>query len=153
MYGNDDETACLPIAGADLAEQLKTALSKIDGEILDYTAEPEERERESIPADPNVRNWSYTLVEGEPYYRENSRMYRAELPSLQRERLVGLIELLDCTRTLIDYQYQDRSDGEIAEQQKKLNGLYDRFTPEYGLLNDKANARAFAGDSGYSASI
>jgi adenine-specific DNA methylase len=85
MYGNDDETACLPVAGADLAEQLKTAVSKIDGRILDYGLEPEERERESIPADPNVRNWSYAIHEDEIYYREISRMFRVELPPSRPE--------------------------------------------------------------------
>ena len=76
-------------------------------------------------------------------------MFRAELPSLQKERLWGLIELRDCARTLIDYQYQERGDGEIAEQQKRLDTLYDRFTSEYGLINDRTNARAFAEDSSY----
>jgi adenine-specific DNA methylase len=148
MYGND-ENVCVPIAGANLAEQLKTAISKIKGEILDFNLESEEKERESIPADPNVRNWSYAIVDDNIYYRENSRMFRVELPSLQTGRLWGLIELRDCTRELIDYQYQEWSDEEITGQQKKLNSLYDRFTAEYGLINDKANARAFTGDSGY----
>jgi N12 class adenine-specific DNA methylase len=148
MYGGE-ETACVPIEGANLAGQLKTAMAKIDGEILDYALEPEEKERESIPADPNVRNWSYAIYEDEIYYRENSRMFRTGLPSLQAGRLRGLIELRDCARTLIDCQYQERGGEEIAEQQEKLNALYDRFTSEYGLINDKANARAFAGDSGY----
>ncbi|MDR0652087.1 MAG: DEAD/DEAH box helicase family protein [Synergistaceae bacterium] len=149
MYGDDDETACLPIRGANLAEQLKKAISKIDGRMLDYAIEPEGQERESIPADPSVRNWSYAIYDGDIYYRENSRMFSVELPSLQKERLWGLVELRDCARTLIDYQYQERSDVEIAEQQQNLNALYDRFTSEYGLINDRTNARAFAEDSGY----
>jgi N12 class adenine-specific DNA methylase len=89
------------------------------------------------------------IYDGDIYYRENSKMFRTELPSLQKERLWGLIELRDCARTLIDYQYQERSDVEIAEQQKKLNDLYDRFTAQYGLINDRANSRVFAEDSGY----
>jgi len=149
MYGNPDETACEPIPGANLAEQLKIAISKIDGKILDYTEEPDEAQRESIPADPGVQNWSYTLVDDDIYYRENSVMYKIELPALQAGRLRGLIELRDCTRTLIEAQYLDRSDSEISELQTDLNGLYERFTESYGLINDRTNARAFEEDSGY----
>jgi N12 class adenine-specific DNA methylase len=149
MHGNEDETACLPLKGTNLADQLSKAIGRIDGEILDYAADSEERERESIPADPNVKNWSYTIYDDDIYYRENSRMFRVELPSLQAGRLRGLIELRDCTRTLINYQYQERSDEEIAGQQRKLNSLYGRFTGAYGLINDRMNARAFSEDSGY----
>ena len=152
MFANAEETACIPAddtEGRNLFEQLKRALSHIDGKILRYASEPEERERKSIPADPNVRNWSYTLIDDDIYYRENSQMYRVELPSLQAERLKGLIELRDCTRTLIDYQYQNRENDEIAEQQEKLSALYDNFSSAYGLINDRTNERAFAGDSSY----
>lgn len=149
MYGNPDETSCEPIPGANLAEQLKIAISKIDGKILDYMEEPDEKQRESIPADPSVQNWSYTLVDDDIYYRENSVMYRVDLPALQAGRLRGLIELRDCTRALIEAQYLDRSDAEISELQTDLNDHYDSFTESYGLINDRTNARAFEEDSGY----
>ena len=149
MYGNENETACEPTPGADLAKQLAAAISKIDGKILDYTDEIDEKQRESIPADPSVQNWSYTLADDDIYYRENSVMYKVELPALQTGRLRGLIELRDCTRDLIEAQYLDRSDSEIAELQTDLNDLYDRFTESYGLINDRTNARAFEEDSAY----
>lgn len=149
MYGNPDETVCEPIPGANLATQLKTVLSKIDGKFLDYAVEAEKQARESIPADPNVRNWSYALVDDEIYYRENSVMFKIELPSLQAGRLRGLIELRDCTRALIEAQYRECCDEELSHLQNELSDLYDSFRTTYGLINDRTNERAMEDDSGY----
>lgn len=151
MYGNDSETACLPHKDSDLAELLREALENIHAEISDYELDDisEDADITSIPADPNVRNFSYCLVDGEIYFRENSRMNRVETSVTAQGRIKGMIELRDCVRELIEYQTEDYSDETIRMQQRKLNRLYGAFTAKYGLINSRGNSMAFADDSAY----
>lgn len=151
MYGNQNETACLPHEDADLAELLREALENIHAEISDYEINDigEDTDTSSIPADPSVRNFSYCLVDGQIYYRENSRMNRVETSVTAQGRIRGMIELRDCVRDLIEYQTEDYSDEAILQQQRKLNRLYDAFTAKYGLINSRGNNMAFADDSSY----
>lgn len=143
------EAACLPFPDKSLEELLHIAVSEITGRITDYEREDLENETVSIPADNSVRNFSYTLVDGEIYYRENSRMFQADVPKTAQSRIKGMIELRDCVRELIDMQVNDFSDEEISGQQKKLNTLYDAFTERYGLINSRGNNTAFSEDSSY----
>ena len=143
------EAACLPFPDKSLEELLHTAVSEITGRITDYEREDLENETVSIPADNSVRNFSYTLVDGEIYYRENSRMFQADVPKTAQSRIKGMIELRDCVRELIDMQVNDFSDEAISGQQKKLNTLYDAFTERYGLINSRGNNTAFSEDSSY----
>lgn len=150
MYGNAKETTCRPFENADLAELLREALENIHAEITEY--EPDEiaeEEDTSIPADPNVKNFSYTVVNGEIYYRENSRMNKVEVSVTAANRIKGMIAIRDCVRELIEYQTEDYSDEVIREQQRKLNKLYDEFTAKYGLLSSRGNNMAFSDDSSY----
>ena len=150
MYGNEKETTCEPIPGADLAQQLHAAVRNIDGEYKRMEIfETDINEGRTIPADPDVRNFSYALVNGQVYYRENSVMTRPVLNQTTQERVKGMIELRDCVRKLIDLQLTDGSDAEIRAQQAELGRLYDAFSTEYGIINGKANGRAFEGDSSY----
>ena len=150
MYGNEKETTCEPIPGADLAQQLHAAVRNIDGEYKRIeVSEMDINEGRTIPADPDVRNFSYALVNGQVYYRENSVMTRPVLNQTTQERVKGMIELRDCVRKLIDLQLTDGSDAEIRAQQAELGRLYDAFSAEYGIINGKANGRAFEGDSSY----
>ncbi len=150
MYGNEKETTCEPIPGADLAQQLHAAVRNIDGEYKRAEiSETDINEGRTIPADPDVRNFSYALVNGQVYYRENSVMIRPVLNQTTQERIKGMIELRDCVRKLIDLQLTDGSDAEIRAQQEELGRLYDAFSAEYGIINGKANGRAFEGDSSY----
>ena len=150
MYGNEKETTCEPIPGADLAQQLHAAVRNIDGEYKRIEiSEIDINEGRTIPADPDVRNFSYALVNGQVYYRENSVMTRPILNQTMQERVKGMIELRDCVRKLIDLQLTDGSDAEIRAQQEELGRLYDAFSAEYGIINGKANGRAFEGDSSY----
>ena len=150
MYGNEKETTCEPIPGADLAQQLHAAVRNIDGEYKRMEIfETDINEGRTIPADPDVRNFSYALVNGQVYYRENSVMTRPVLNQTTQERVKGMIELRDCVRKLIDLQLTDGSDAEIRAQQAELGRLYDAFSAEYGIINGKANGRAFEGDSSY----
>ena len=150
MYGNEKETTCEPIPGADLAQQLHAAVRNIDGEYIRMEiSEMDINEGRTIPADPDVRNFSYALVNGQVYYRENSVMTRPVLNQTTQERVKGMIELRDCVRKLIDLQLTDGSDAEIRAQQAELGRLYDAFSAEYGIINGKANGRAFEGDSSY----
>ena len=150
MYGNEKETTCEPIPGADLAQQLHAAVRNIDGEYKRIeVSEMDINEGRTIPADPDVRNFSYALVNGQVYYRENSVMIRPVLNQTTQERVKGMIELRDCVRKLIDLQLTDGSDAEIRAQQAELGRLYDAFSAEYGIINGKANGRAFEGDSSY----
>ena len=150
MYGNEKETTCEPIPGADLAQQLHAAVRNIDGEYKKMElSEMNINEGRTIPADPDVRNFSYALVNGQVYYRENSVMTRPVLNQTMQERVKGMIELRDCVRKLIDLQLTDGSDAEIRAQQAELGRLYDAFSAEYGIINGKANGRAFEGDSSY----
>ena len=150
MYGNEKETTCEPIPGADLAQQLHAAVRNIDGEYKKIElSETDMNSERTIPADPDVRNFSYALVNGQVYYRENSVMTRPVLNQTTQERIKGMIELRDCVRKLIDLQLTDGSDAEIRAQQAELGRLYDAFSAEYGIINGKANGRAFEGDSSY----
>ena len=150
MYGNEKETTCEPIPGADLAQQLHAAVRNIDGEYKRIElSEMDMNSERTIPADPDVRNFSYALVNGQVYYRENSVMTRPVLNQTTQERVKGMIELRDCVRKLIDLQLTDGSDAEIRAQQAELGRLYDAFSAEYGIINGKANGRAFEGDSSY----
>ena len=150
MYGNEKETTCEPIPGADLAQQLHAAVRNIDGRYKRIElSEMDINKGRTIPADPDVRNFSYALVNGQVYYRENSVMTRPVLNQTTQERVKGMIELRDCVRKLIDLQLTDGSDAEIRAQQEELGRLYDAFSAEYGIINGKANGRAFEGDSSY----
>ncbi len=148
QYGQS--ITCRPYENTDLAEQLDDAIQNIHAQITEYEFEDISNDEDfSIPADPNVRNFSYTLVDGEIYFRENSMMHKVELNATAENRIKGLIEIRDCVRTLIEYQTEDYPDYEIKKQQDKLNTLYDNFTKKYGLINSRGNALAFSEDSGY----
>ncbi|RNC62897.1 MAG: hypothetical protein AWM53_01823 [Candidatus Dichloromethanomonas elyunquensis] len=150
MYGNKSETTCLPYENAGLAVILREALENIHAEITEYELDELSNDEEaSIPADPNVRNFSYTVVDGEIYYRENSRMNRVETSVTAEGRIKGMIAIRDSVRDLIEFQTGDYSDEIIREQQSKLNNLYDDFTVKYGLLSSRGNSMAFSDDSSY----
>lgn len=150
MYGNGKETTCMPYENADLAELLREALENIHAEITEYEMDDISDDVDtSIPADPNVRNFSYTVVDNEIYYRENSRMNKLEVSVTAEGRIKGMIAIRDCVRDLIEYQTEDYSDDVIQEQQHKLNRLYDAFTERYGLLNSRGNNMSFSDDSSY----
>ena len=141
---------CEPYPEQPLEALLAEAVQNIHGEIAAYDREDElEGEDHSIEADPAVRNFSYTLVNGQIYYRENSRMNPVEVSKTAESRIRGMIELRDCVRTLLEYQTEDYPDEEIKAQQAKLNALYDSFTRKYGLINSRGNAIAFDQDSSY----
>ena len=141
---------CEPYPEQPLEALLAEAVQNLHGEIAAYDREEElEGEDHSIEADPAVRNFSYTLVDGQIYYRENSRMNPVEVSKTAESRIRGMIELRDCVRTLLEYQTEDYPEKEIKEQQAKLNALYDAFTRKYGLINSRGNAIAFDQDSSY----
>lgn len=141
---------CEPYPEQPLEALLAEAVQNIHGEIAAYDLEEElEGEDHSIEADPAVRNFSYTLVDGQIYYRENSRMNPVEVSKTAESRIRGMIELRDCVRTLLEYQTEDYPNEEIKAQQAKLNTLYDAFTRKYGLINSRGNAIAFDQDSSY----
>ena len=151
QYGREDVTVD-PIEGADLAGQLKEATAKIQGRyVAAERAETELDEGAShiLPADPNVKNFSYTVVDGEVYYRENSVMTPVELSGDAKERVKGMVELRGIVNELIVYQLEDFPDADIAAKQAELNAAYDAFTAKYGLLNDRKNGRLFEDDSSY----
>ena len=145
------EPSCVPYEGADLAEQLSEAVANIHGEITAYEVEDELTEEDnSIPADPTVKNFSYTLVDGKIYFRENSRMAPVDVSATAENRIKGMIAIRDCVRNLIELQTEDYPDSAIKEEQAKLNSLYDTFTAKYGLINSRANSSAFSQDSSFS---
>ncbi len=151
QYGREDVTVD-PIEGADLAGQLKEATAKIQGRYVAVErAETELDEGAShiLPADPNVKNFSYTVVDGEVYYRENSVMTPVELSGDAKERVKGMVELRSIVNELISYQLEDFPEADIAAKQSELNAAYDAFTAKYGLLNDRKNGRLFENDSSY----
>lgn len=168
-YGRNDMTACLPIEGADLSEQLKTAISHIHGQFtLDELDDLDGVDNHAIPADSHVKNFSYALItpgaepdnadgniyaakigEWKVYFRENSLMYPVDLPMMTLERIKGMIGLRDCVQKLIALQLDESSDDEIKAQQAELNTLYDSFIAEFGLISSQANSRAFNADSSY----
>lgn len=145
------EPSCVPYVGADLAEQLSEAISNIHGEVTAYEVEDELTEEDnSIPADPTVRNFSYTVVDDRIYFRENSRMTPVDVSATAESRIKGMITIRDSVRKLIDLQTEDYPDYEIKAEQERLNSLYDTFTSKYGLLNGRANTSAFSQDSSFS---
>ena len=145
------EATCVPYENADLAAQLDEAVANIHGEITEYETEEElEEEDNSIPADPTVRNFSYTLVDDKIYYRENSRMTPVEVSATAENRIKGMIAIRNSVRTLIELQTEDYSDSEIKAEQERLNRLYDTFSGKYGLINSRANTSAFSQDSSFS---
>ena len=144
------EATCEPFENADLSELLSEAVSNIHGEISEYEVADElEEEENSIPADPEVRNFSYTVVDDKIYFRENSRMSPVEVSATAENRIKGMIGIRDCVRNLIELQTEDYPDSEIKQAQEKLNTLYDSFTKKYGLINSRANTSAFSDDSSY----
>lgn len=150
QYGKQAVTV-KPIAGAELPKQLSNAITNIHAEITEpeQLEEAEEGIGESIPADPNVRNFSFAVVDGDIYYRENSVMHKVELSVTAESRIKGMVKIRDCTRRLIGYQLEGYSDDLIRQEQQFLNRLYDEFTSQYGLLNSRANNAAFSDDSSY----
>lgn len=150
QYGREECTV-EPIPGADLAEQLHQAVSRIHGQyqaVETVLAEGKDTQQ-VIPADPNVKNYSYTVVDGEVYFRENSVMRPVELNETAKGRIRGLVELRQTVNELIDYQMEDYPEEDIRAKQQELDALYDKFTAEYGLINSRSNAQAFADDSSY----
>lgn len=151
QYGRESFTV-LPKEGVSLADQLHEAIGHIHG-IYQEAALPdlgdEEAIDESIPAEPDVRNFSYSVIDGTVYYRENSRMVKPHLNQTAQERIKGMIALRDQVRKLIDAQLDEHGDGEIEQLQQELNTLYDSFSARYGLINDRANRLAFSSDSSY----
>ena len=145
------EATCVPYENADLAAQLDEAVANIHGEITEYETEEElEGEDNSIPADPTVRNFSYTVVDDKIYYRENSRMTPVEVSATAENRIKGMIAIRNSVRTLIELQTEDYPDSEIKAEQERLNRLYDTFSGKYGLINSRANTSAFSQDSSFS---
>ena len=144
------DSACKAREGEDLSEQLANAVQFLQAEIKPYELEElDEEEDKSIPADPNVKNFSYTITDGQVYYRENSLMHPVEVSVTAENRIRGMIELRECVRRLIEYQTEGYPDEEIAAEQQKLNALYDSFTAKYGLINSRGNKLAFSEDSSY----
>ena len=150
QYGKQ-ETTVKPIEGADLAQQLKAAVENIHAEITEpeITDDELDQNAEPLPADPNVKNFSYTNVDGQVYYRENSYMNKVDLPAVTAERVLGMIALRETTQKLLDCQLYDGTDAEVELLQGKLKDQYKRFTAQYGLINSTANKRAFRQDSSY----
>ena len=145
------EATCVPYEGADLAEQLSEAVSNIHGELTAYEVEDELAEEDnSIPADPTVRNFSYTVLDDKIYFRENSRMAPVEVSATAENRIKGMIRIRDSVRKLIELQTEDYPDSEIKAEQERLNALYDTFSKQYGLINSRANISAFSQDSSFS---
>ena len=150
QYGKQAVTV-KPIAGAELPMQLSDAIANIHAKITEpeQFEEAEEGIGESIPADPNIRNFSFAVVDGDIYYRENSIMHKVELSVTAENRIKGMVKIRDSTRKLIEYQLEGYSDDLIRQEQQTLNRLYDEFTSQYGLLNSRANNAAFSDDSSY----
>lgn len=147
QYGMD--FTCKAYENANLDDLLEKAIQNLNAEIEDYQIDIIDEEETSIPADPSVRNFSYTIVDEQVYYRENSQMYLQELPLTAINRIKNMIAIRDCVRNLIEVQLDDGSDEEVKQLQAKLNGLYDYFVKNYGLINSRTNERAFSEDSSY----
>jgi N12 class adenine-specific DNA methylase len=144
------ESTCTPVPDADLATLLKTAMANIDGNIPEAELpDLEVATATTLPADPTVKDFSYTLVDGEVYYRENSRMVRPELNQTAKERIAGLVNLRECVNDLIRYQLEDYGEDTIKQEQSRLNYLYDSFSSKYGLINSRGNNLAFSEDNSY----
>lgn len=146
-----EESTCVPYENADLAALLDEAVSNIHGEINEYEQDEElEEEDYSIPADPNVRNFSYTLLDDVIYFRENSRMSPVDMSATAENRIKGLIEIRNSVRHLLELQTEDYPDSDIKAEMQRLNTLYDEYTKKYGLISSRANNMAFSRDSSYS---
>ena len=143
------DSVCKADDNADLSDLLQGAIQNLHAQITEYQHEELEEEDNSIPADPNVRNFSYTIVDGKVYFRENSRMNPVEVSVTAENRIRGMIALRDCVRRLIDYQTEGYPDEEIQKEQAQLNTLYDEYTKKYGLLSSRGNSLAFGEDSSY----
>ncbi|WP_423245102.1 DEAD/DEAH box helicase family protein, partial [Faecalibacterium prausnitzii] len=153
QYGREELTVA-PIEGANLADQLAEAVQHIEGQYTEVEVEtPDiadaENEKHILPADPDVKNFSYTVVDGEVFYRENSVMTQVELPDTAKGRVTGMVELRQIVNDLIQQQLEDYPDADIKATQERLNAAYDAFTAKYGLLNDRKNGRLFEQDSSY----
>ena len=153
QYGREELTVA-PIEGANLADQLAEAVQHIEGQYTEVEVEtPDiadaENEKHILPADPDVKNFSYTVVDGEVFYRENSVMTQVELSDTAKGRVTGMVELRQTVNDLIDQQLNDYPDEDIKATQERLNAAYDAFTAKYGLLNDRRNGRLFEQDSSY----
>ena len=144
-----EETACLPYDESDIGQLLDEAINNIHAEFVEAEYEEIESEDESIVADPEVKNFSYTLVDGQVYFRENSRMYKQDLPDTAKSRIKGMIAIRDALRDVIDSQVNDYEESQIKAAQEKLNNVYDTFSKKYGLINSRANSSAFSDDSSY----
>ncbi|MDO4317234.1 MAG: N-6 DNA methylase [Lachnospiraceae bacterium] len=143
------ESTCEPYENADLKALLEEAVPNIHGEITAYAIEELEEEDNSIPADPNIRNYSYTVVDEKIYYRENSRMTPVGCSATAENRMKGMMDIRDCVRHLLEMQTEDYPDEEIKAEQGRLNRLYDKFTEKYGLINSRANVSVFSQDSSF----
>ena len=151
QYGRQEVTV-KPIEGANLADQLHEAISHLQASIEEIELSDSDLDEEvdiSIPADPSVKNFSFTNVDGMVYYRENSRMHRMELPAVTTERVLGMVEIRNTVQKLLDVQMNNGSDAEVALLQKQLSEQYDNFTAQYGIISSNANKRAFQQDSSY----
>ncbi len=149
QFGRPDST-CKPFDGIELKTLLDEAKEKITGEITEYEiGDIEEREETLLPADPSVNNFSYTIVDGKVYFRENSVMAEQDLPITTISRIKGMIELRDCVRDLINLQTEDFPEENIKVAQAKLNTMYDNYVKKYGIINSRGNRLAFEADSSY----
>ncbi len=149
MYGNEKETTCTPLEGAELSDLLAKAVENLHAAYTPYEMEEREDEDTSIPASPDVRNFSYTVIDEKVYYRENSRMFPVEVSVTAGNRIRGMIALRDCARGLIETQMENGSEEAVQTGQRELNRLYDSFTAQYGLLNSRANTSVFSADSSF----
>lgn len=151
QYGKEESTV-VPIPGKELSEQLREAVGRLHGRYLEPELaidEADEILQDVIPADPDVKNYSYAVVDGEVYYRENSAMRRMELNDTAKERVKGMVQLCEIVEELMEYQLEDYPDEMIREKQEELNRAYDEFTGKYGIINSRGNAQAFSDDSSY----
>lgn len=151
MYGNENETACLPLEGTDLTEQLKEAVAHIRGKYQERAPELEDIEDQSewIPADPAIPNFSFGLSDGKIYYRIDSQMQLVAASATALVRIQAMIDLRECTRRLIAYQLENRPEEQILREQEQLNAMYDRFAAKYGRINSRGNRSAFRDDTFY----
>ena len=149
MYGNQEETACLPLEGKDLAAQLADAIPHIQGQIQAWELEEAGEQGEWLPADPSIPNFSFGLLEGNLYYRMDSQMQPAAASTTALARIRAMIGLRECTRRLMQYQLENHSEARIRQEQERLNALYDRFVEQYGRITSRGNKSAFRDDASY----
>lgn len=149
MYGNQEETACLPLEGKDLAAQLADAIPHIQGQIQAWELEEAGEQGEWLPADPSIPNFSFGLLEGNLYYRMDSQMQPAAASATAMARIRAMIGLRECTRRLMQYQLENHPEARIRQEQERLNALYDRFVEQYGRITSRGNKSAFRDDASY----